>query len=225
MKLDRSTIYNSPFLNIYSYCTEKICLVPHSILPKEEKKLEEILDVKVIKASINKSGLIGVYVTGINEKIIVEKNSIHSEEIDQLEKEGLKIKTVSDDNNAFGNLLAVNSNYGVASPLLLPETVSEIKKFLKVEIEQKNFSGLDLPGSSIFVSDSMFLINPRITSKDFSYFKNKFKVPGLAITTNYGDVFVGNDVTGNKNGIVVGETTSNIEMTKIDELVLDIKEL
>ncbi|HOZ35683.1 MAG TPA: translation initiation factor IF-6 [archaeon] len=223
MKLDRSTIYNSPFLNIYSYCTEKICLVPHSVLPKEERKIEEILDVKVIKASINRSGLLGIYLSGINEKIVVEKNSIHSDEIEHLEKEGLKVKTIKDENNAFGNLLAVNSNYGIASPLLLPETISELRKFLKVEIEQKNFAGLDLPGSSIFVSDSLFLINPRIDIKEFNYFKKKFNVPGKAITANYGDVFVGNDITGNKNGILVGETTSNIEMTRIDELVVDLK--
>lgn len=223
MKLDRSTIYNSPFLNIYSYCTEKICLVPHSILAKEERKIEEILNVKVIKTSINRSGLLGVYLSGINEKIVVEKNSIHSEELAHLEKEGLKVKTIADDNNAFGNLLAINSNYGVASPLFRPETVSEIKKFLKVDIEQKNFAGFDLPGSSIFVSDSLFLINPTIDIKEFNYFVKKFKVPGKATTANYGDVFVGNDIMGNKNGILVGETTSNIEMIKIDELVVDLK--
>jgi len=223
MKLDRSTIYNSSFLNIYSYCTDKICLVPHSVLPKEERRIEEILDVKVIKTSINKSGLLGVYLSGVNEKIVVEKNSIHTDELEHLAKEGLKVKTIKDDNNAFGNLLAINSNYGIASPLLLPETVEEIKKFLKVEIEQKNFSSLDLPGSSIYVNNALFLINPRIDIKEFNYFKKKFNVPGKAVTANYGDVFVGNDVTGNKNGILVGETTSNIEMTKIDELVVDIK--
>jgi len=223
MKLDRSTIYNSSFLNIYSYCTDKICLVPHSVLPKEERRIEEILDVKVIKTSINKSGLLGVYLSGVNEKIVVEKNSIHTDELEHLAKEGLKVKTIKDDNNAFGNLLAINSNYGIASPLLLPETVEEMKKFLKVEIEQKNFSSLDLPGSSIYVNNALFLINPRIDIKEFNYFKKKFNVPGKAVTANYGDVFVGNDVTGNKNGILVGETTSNIEMTKIDELVVDIK--
>lgn len=223
MKLDRSTIYNSPFLNIYSYCTEKICLVPHSILAKEEKKIEEILNVKVIKASINRSGLLGVYLSGINEKIVVDKKSIHADELEHLEKEGLKVKTIADDNNAFGNLLAINSNYGIASPLLLPETFSEFRKFFNIEIEQKSFAGFDLPGSSIFVSDSMFLINPRIDIKEFNYFEKKFKVPGKATTANYGDVFVGNDIMGNNSGTLVGETTSNIEMTKIDELVVDLK--
>ncbi len=223
MKLDRGTIYNSSFLNIYSYCSEKICIVPHSVLSKEEKLIEEILNVKVIKASINKSALIGVYLTGTNEKVVVEKNSIHLEEIEHLEKEGLKVKTIRDDNNAFGNLLAFNSSYGVASPLLLPETVSDMRKFFGVEIEQKQFAGLDLPGSSIFVNDSMFLINPRIDFKEFNYFKKKFNVPGKATTTNYGDVFVGNDSIGNKQGLLVGETTSNIEMRKIDELVVDLK--
>lgn len=223
MKFDRSTIYNSSFLNIYSYCTEKICIVPNSILPKEEKKIEEILDVKVIKCHINRSSLIGVYLSGAGNKIVVEKNSIYPEEIETLEKEGLKIKTLSNPDNAFGNLLAINSNYGFASPLILPEVVKDIQKFFNIPIEQKACAGLDLPGSSIYVNDYLFLINPRVELKEFNYIKKMFKVPGLAITTNYGDVFVGNDAVGNKNGLLVGQTTSNIEMTKIDDLVLDIK--
>ncbi|MFA5746108.1 MAG: hypothetical protein WCX82_03995 [archaeon] len=224
MRLDRATIYNSAFLNIYAYCTEKVCLIPHSVFPKEERKIEDILNVKVIKAAVNRSSLLGVYFAGVGEKLVIEKNSIHADEMEILEKEGLKIKTISDDNNAFGNLLAINSNYGVASPLLAVETIAEMKKFFGVEVEQKHFAGLDLPGSSIFVNDSLFLINPMVDLREFNYFKKKFGVPGKAITTNYGDVFVGNDVIGNKNGMLVGETTSNIEMTKIDELVLDIKE-
>jgi len=223
MKFDRSTIYNSSFLNIYAYCTEKICVVPTSVLPKEERKIEEILNVKVVKTHINRSSLIGVYLSGIGDKLIVEKNSIYPEEIELLEKEGLKVKTLSNPDNAFGNLLAINSNYGFASPLLLPETVKEIQKFFNITIEKKACAGLDLPGSSIYVNDSMFLINPRVELKEFNYIKKMFNVPGLAITTNYGDVFVGNDTIGNKHGLLVGEITSNIEMTKIDDLVLDIK--
>jgi len=223
MKFDRSTIYNSSFLNIYSYCTDKLCIVPFSIYQKEERKIEEILDVKVIKCHINRSALVGVYLSGIREKIVVEKNSIYSEEIETLEKEGLKIKVLENPDNAFGNLLVINSNYGFASSLLLPGVVKDIQRFLNITIEQKARVGLDLPGSSIYVNDSLFLVNPRVDLKEFNYIKKMFRVPGLATTTNYGDVFVGNNTIGNKNGLLVGEITSNIEMTKIDNLVLDIK--
>lgn len=225
MKFDRTTIYNSSFLNIYSFCTDKICIVSEGILPKEEKKIEEMLDVRIIKTAINRSPLIGVFLSGVGEKIIVEKNSIYPEELNFLEKEGLKVKTINNSDNAFGNLLAINSNYGFISPLFLPETIKDIQNFFKIPIEQKACIGLDLPGSSIYVNDSLFLINPRVDSKEFNYIKKMFKVPGLAITANYGDVFVGNDTIGNKNGLLVGELTSNIEMTKIDDLVLSIDEV
>lgn len=222
MKLDRATISNSSFLNIYSCCTDKICLVPVNITQKEEKKLEEYLDVKVIKTSINRSNLIGVYLSCVNDKVVVEKNSIYPEEIELLEKEGLKIKLISDPYNAFGNLLSINKNYGFSSPLLLSETVKEVEKFFNIKIEQKACVGLDLPGSSIYVNDYLFLINPKVEHKEFNYIKKMFNIPGIAITANYGDIFVGNDVIGNKNALLVGNFTSNIEMIKIDEFVLDI---
>lgn len=223
MRLDRSTICNTPFLNIYSYCTEKICIVPIAIQPKEERKIEDTLNVKVVKASINHSPLVGVYLCGAGERVIAEKNSIYPEEIELLEKEGLKVKLLVSQNNAFGNLVAMNSNYAIASQLLPEEAIKSIKSFFNIQIEQRQCIGLDLPGSSIYVNEHLFLVNPRVEPREFNYLKKMFKAPGVAITANYGDLFVGNDAIGNSQGLLVGHTTSNIEMTKIDDLIVDIK--
>lgn len=222
MKLNRATICNSPFLNVYSYCTDKFCIVPNNILKKEETILEKYLDVKLIKTQINHSPLIGVYLTGVDNKIIADKNSIYDKEISQLEKEGIKIKLI-DDYNALGNLISINKNYGFASSLLKDQTISEISKFLKINIEKKACVDVDVPGSAIYVNDSLFLVNPNIKKTEYDYLKKKFAVPGIPITLNYGDVFVGNDCIGNSKALLVGQTTSNIEMVKVDELIIDLK--
>jgi len=222
MKLNRATICNSPFLNVYSYCTEDFCIVSNNILKKEEDFIKKQLDVKIIKTQINSSPLIGVYLVGVGNKIVVDKNSISEKEITVLEKEGIKLKFVND-YNALGNLISVNKNYGFASELLKDKTIQEINKFLKIEIEKKACVDVDVPGSAIYVNDSLFLVNPNIKKKEYDYIKQKFGVKGIPITLNYGDVFVGNDCIGNSKALLVGQTTSNIEMIKVDELVVDLK--
>lgn len=221
MKLKKTNLSNSPYLGIYSYTNDDFCLVPNTIDSKEEKILEEMLDAKIIKTTINQSSLLGVYLVGLGNKLIVNEDSIRSSELEFLEKEGFNVKLIKD-YNALGNLISVNKNYGFASTLLSEETVKDISKFLNIEIERRNCVGIDLPGSSIYSNDNLFLVNPNISDDDFKYLENKFKVPGVATTINYGGSFVGNDVIGNKNALLVGINTSNIELMAVDNIIVDM---
>jgi len=222
MRLTKSLICSSPYLGVNSICTDDFCLVPHNILPKEEKIISGFVNTKIIKMEINQSPLIGVYLKCVNNKIVVGEDSIHPKELEILEKEGIKVKLIKD-YNALGNLLAINSKYGIASPLLSKESVKEISKFFKVPVEAKTCVGLDLPGSSLYVNDKFFLVNPNIKKDEFAELTKKFGVIGKATTLNYGDSFVGNDLISNKHSIIVGSLTSNIELMKVDEIALEFE--
>ena len=221
MKLKKTNLNNSPYLGIYSYTNDDFCLVPNTIDKKEQKVLEEMLDIKIIKVTVNQSSLLGVYLVGLGNKLVVNEDSIRSSELELLEKEGFNIKLIKE-YNALGNLISVNKNYGFASTLLSEEIVKDISKFLNIEIERRNCVGIDLPGSSIYSNDKLFLVNPNVSDEDFEYMENKFKVPGVATTVNYGGSFVGNDVIGNKNALLVGSSTSNIELMAVDNIIIDM---
>jgi len=220
MNLGKAKINNVPYLGVYSVCTDNFCLVPNNILKKEEVVLEKYLKTKIIKMAISDSPLIGVYLLAHKDKIMVCKNSIKQNEIDILEKEGIKVKLIKEEYNALGNLVSFNSNYGFASELLSEKTVNEISSFFDIDVERKTLLSMDILGSSLYVNDSLFMVNPNVSEKDFNYFKKKLKVEGVATTLNYGDLFVGNDVIANKNAVLVGDATSNIELMKVDDVVL-----
>ena len=220
MNLGKAKINNVPYLGVYSVCTDDFCLVPNNILKKEEVVLEKYLKTKIIKMAISDSPLIGVYLLAHKDKIIVCKNSIKQNEIDILEKEGIKVKLIKEEYNALGNLVSFNSNYGFASELLSEKTVNEISSFFDIDVERKTLLSMDILGSNLYVNDNLFMVNPNVSEKDFNYFKKKLKVEGIATTLNYGDLFVGNDVIANKNAVLVGDATSNIELMKVDDVVL-----
>ncbi len=220
MKLSKTKINNTPYLGVYSVCTDDFCIVPSNILKKEEAILEKYLKTKIIKTSVNDSPLIGVYLLSHKDKIIASKNVLKENEISILEKEGIKIKIINEEYNALGNLVSFNSNYGFSSNLLSSKSITEISSFFKVPIEKKKILSLDILGSTLYANDYLFLVNPNILEKDFNYFKEKFKVEGIATTLNYGGLFVKNDLIANKNAVLVGDNTSNIELMKVDDVVL-----
>ncbi len=223
MKLSKGTIYNSPFLGVYSFVTDDYCVVPNTILKKEEKNIQKHLKTKIIKTTINQSPLIGVYLLGNKNKIVVDEESITSKELNVLEKEGIKVKTVSD-YNALGNLVAINSNHAIASILLKKKTISTISKFFNIPVKQDAIAGGDVPGSSLYVNDNLFIVNPKVSEKEYNKIEKNFKVKGKAQTLNYGDVFVANDVIGNKCATIVGHATSTVELIKLDELIVEFND-
>ena len=220
MKLLKTKINNTPYLGVYAVCTDDFCIVPSNILKKEEELLKKSIKTKIIKMSINQSPLIGVYLLAHKNKVVVSKNSIKKNEIDILEKEGIEVKLVDEEYNALGNLIALNSHYGFASNILSNKTISEISSFFNIEIEKKNILSLDILGSALYANDYFFIVNPNISEEEFNYFKKKFKVEGIATTLNYGGLFVGNDLIANKHAVFVGDNTSNIELMKVDDIVL-----
>ncbi|MDD3178381.1 MAG: hypothetical protein PHR26_02585 [Candidatus ainarchaeum sp.] len=223
MKLKKTTINNNPYLGVNSFVTEEFCLVPSNILKKEEKVLKEYFkETKIIKTSINQSPLLGVFSIGLKDKIVVGTDDSILKEIDILEKEKIKVKVIND-YNALGNLICLNSNYGFAADFLKDQTIKEISSFLKVDIEKKNIAGIDLIGSSLYVNDHLFLVNPNISEIDYKYISKKLKVKGIPITLNYGGSFVGNDAIGNREVLFIGNKTSNAELLRIDDLIVDIK--
>jgi len=220
MRLTKSLICNSPYLGVNSICTNDFCLVPQNILGKELKVLEEYLNVKIIKTEINQSPLIGVFAKCLHKKMVVGQDSIYPKELELIEKEGVKVKLIQD-YNAIGNLITLNSKFGIASPLLAKETVKEISKFFNVPFETRLCAGIDLPGSSLYANDNLFIVNPNIKNSEFAYYKTKFQTPAVATTLNYGDSFVGNDLIANKFGMIVGSLSSNIELMKVDDIVVE----
>ncbi|MFH1256305.1 MAG: translation initiation factor IF-6 [Candidatus Diapherotrites archaeon] len=215
MEIIKLSINGSPFLGVFCIATDEIALVPVNLREKEEKKLGEAMGVEVFKAGIDNSSLLGVFAVALGKKIAVPE-LIEAHEKAFLEKRGLKVKVMKG-MGALGNLVAVNENAGIASPLLSEKEVKELAEFFSVPFSQARLAGMDLPGAMMKVTSKGFIACPKISEKEFGFLRKTFKVHGTVTTANFGDVFVGNSVIANANAAVVGMQTSGHELLRIDE--------
>ena len=216
MNFARGTIRSSPYVGVFCSATDDFALVPHSILPNELRMVEQKLEARAVKATIGNSGLLGVLAKGIGNKFAVS-GLAEKDEVRALEKAGIDVLAMQENFTATGNLLALNSNGGVASPLFSEHAVKDISKFLGLKFEVSKLAGSDLAGACVTVTNIGFIANPNISEKEFKRLEEIFYVNGRATTANFGDLFVGNCVVANSKGVIVGEKTSGIELTKIDE--------
>ncbi|MCR4368884.1 MAG: translation initiation factor IF-6 [archaeon] len=215
MNFSRGTIRSSPYIGIFSCTTEDICLLPHNTLPKEQKAVEQALDVEAIKAMIGGSTLLGVLAKGMGRKIAVSSITEDSE-VKMLESKGLDVIRVAG-YTATGNLIAMNKNAGITSPLLKDGAREQLEAFFGIKFHEKRVANSDVVGACLTVTNKGFIAHPNISEDEFGKIEKIFGTTGIATTANYGDLFVGNSVVANSKGVIAGSLTSGIEMGKIDE--------
>ena len=215
MNFIKGTIKASPFVGVFAALNEEILFVPYSVQEKEVKGIEAKLEVAVIRCSLANSSLIGVLGKTLGKKMAVPE-IVENREIKELERNGievLKLKGVM----ALGNLVALNGNGGIASPLLQEKQVKELSDFFDVKIKQGRVAGSELVGAAVVVTNKGFIVHQGITELEHKSLEKLFKVKGGPTTANYGDRFIGNDIVANSKGAIVGEMTSPFEMMRIDE--------
>ncbi|HIH09682.1 MAG TPA: translation initiation factor IF-6 [Candidatus Diapherotrites archaeon] len=215
MNFTRGTIKSSPYVGVFCTVTEEIALAPHSALPKEVQTLEQQLGVSVIRANIGNSSLLGVLSRGLGRKIAAS-SIIEDIEVSGLESQGIEVLKLGGFTST-GNLIALNRNGGIASPLIDDEGLDELKGFFGIKFERMKVADNDLAGASLTVTNKGLIAHPNIREKEFERVQKILKVGGRTTTANYGDLFVGNSVIANTKGAIAGQNTSGIELSKIDE--------
>ena len=215
MEFLKSTIRGSPFVGIFAVATDEVALFPTALDEKHTRLWEETLGVQGIKCTIANSSLLGVFCKALGRKIAVPSLA-EKQEIQFLEKKGLEVLVVQD-YTALGNLIALNSQAGIVSPLIEPGTVKELEGFFGVPLTPMTLGGVEVVGSAATVTNKGFIVHPNIAPHEFEALKRTFKVYGTAGTANYGDPFVSNSLVANGHGVIIGEQTTGYELARIDE--------
>ncbi len=215
MEFIKSTVRGSPFVGVFAAATDSIALLPPSLDDKHVKQWEATLGVPSLRCTIANSTLIGVFCKALGKKIVVPSTA-EKAEIKALEKNGLDVFVVQE-YTALGNLLALNDQGGIASPLFDPQTLRDLEGFFGVKFKPMTLGGVEVAGSATTVTNKGFIVHPNIAPKEFEALTQTFKVYGTTGTANYGDPFVSNSLVANFHGVIVGEQTTGYELARIDE--------
>jgi translation initiation factor 6 len=213
MNIKRARLLGSDYIGLFTVTNDSICLVPKGISEKTQKQLEEILDVKTIKANIYDSSLLAVFSKMNNKKAFLPSYAL-PKEIEEIEKE-IKVEVI-DTERALGNLLSINDTNAIVSKTFNEKEIKQIEK-TGLEILQTNIAKTDAIGSAIMLNNKGFVINPNATEEEIKKIQDTLNIKGGASTANTGDPFIRNSIIGNSKGVLVGEKTTGYEMNRIEE--------
>ncbi len=207
---------SNPNIGLYMFSNDKFCLIGNEISEKTKAEIEKNLNVPVYKITILGTELVGVFVCG-NNKILILPDIYKSEFeiIDKIcKKHKVNILSINEKLNTFGNNLCVSNNKIIINPNYSKKFINLLNKKTKYEIivlKNKKYEGA---GSVCKFLNNKFFISQEIEEKEVK--KIIYEIGGIG-TVNSGSNLIASGIVGNKNGILLGSSSSTIEIQNIIE--------
>ena len=206
----------NPNIGIYMFANDKFCLLGREVLEEKRKEIEKTLGVPVYKTTILGTELLGVFVCGNNEFLVVPE--IYEYESDELikicKKHDVELVELHNKQNTYGN----NICFGKGKLLVNPEFESKFKKDLSkkvgfdiVEIDNSQYKAI---GSVTKFLNGKYFLSQELEEKQVKPILKD--VAGVG-TVNSGSNIISSGVVGNKNGLILGSMCSTIEIQAIVE--------
>ncbi len=222
-------------VGLYGFATDKYCLIGKAIsepTPSNDaqsasirqksthsidKKLKDALNVPIIKTTALDTHLVKIFIAGNSSGLIVP-SVLEEFELDYLRQKFGKILIIDDRCTALGNLILMNDNGIIISPLLKRHKKTIAERF-GLPCEMSTIAKSSTVGTVALATNKGCLIHPKTRDDEKRTLKEILNVELKEATVNFGSVHVGAGIIANSNGAAVGSATSGYEMGTVNDIL------
>ncbi len=212
-----SDIFGDPNVGIFSFANETVAVLPAGTPAKKLANYKQTLAVEAYGIGIAESRLVGIYLAGNSNAILVPYITT-KEEVKALRGTGARVVVVKENRTALGNIVLCNDYGAVLDPRLKPRTVEAIGRALKVPRITGTVGGLPHVGALATASNNGVLANPMIKESEKMRISEVLAVPVSTGTVNSGVPYPKCGVVVNSKGAVVGSHTLGSELLTVSNV-------
>ena len=212
------SIYGTSTIGVYIFTNNAFTVVPMDVPDKVINSIRDTLGTTVVKASLAKSPLIGIFIVG-NDNGVLVPSIVAEEEINELEKGGLRVSVIRTRYTAIANLILTNNKKTIVSPIIEKEFINLIRDTLGTEVIVDEICGTYLVGSIAVANDRGILLSPEAKDEDVKRVRDYFGLPVSVGTVNRGRSFLRSGLVVNNNGGLVGNDTTGFEIVRIMQVL------
>jgi len=215
MRVAKVTFNKLPYLGAFALATDKATIVGDSFTKIPEKEMLEALHVKIVRANVDHSPLVGILAAG-NSKGVVIPDLVGGSEEDLQEKLPQEVVSIPCKYTALGNLILVNDYGALVSPDLNERVVKRLRETLGVPIRKGTIAGLKNVGGAGVATNKGALLHPDASEQEIEVAEDVLGVPADVGTALGGIKYLGVCMVANSHGALVGETTTGAELGRIE---------
>ena len=207
--------YYNVNVGVFSYTDDRISLVPVDVPEKVVETYRQALNTRVVKASIVGTPLLGIFIAGNNNGVILPY-TVSPKEYEFFSQLFGNVAVLPSKMTAVGNIVLANDYAALIHPELSDEAARVIRETLEVEVYRGTIAGIPTVGSVAVVTNRGLLVTPNASEEELRFLEKIFNVEGDTGTVNRGGVYVKVGIVCNSYGAVVGRDTTGIELANIE---------
>jgi len=207
---------NNVNIGLYMFVNDKFCLIGQEVSEEKQKQIKDILNVPVYKVSVLSTELLGVFISGNNDFILVpELNKYEFEKLEEItKKHDVKLIQLTNKLNTFGNNICVGEDEILINDEYSEKFILNLEKETKLKIIKLSHEMYRSAGAICRFVNSKYFISQELDEEDVKEILDK--VAGVG-TVNAGSNFVASGIIGNKFGLLLGSMSTSIEIQNIVE--------
>ncbi|MBU1201714.1 MAG: translation initiation factor IF-6 [Nanoarchaeota archaeon] len=207
---------NNPNVGLYAFVTDKFALVGREVNKNYLDELARILKVPVHSINIAGTSLVGVFLVGNSDLVLVPSITFDGE-LEQLKKLGINYKVFNTDFTCLGNNIVMNENGALVSEDLPEKDVKNLSKILDIPVKRIQIADTTTPGSCIILRGDKALIHRGASQEEIKIIEKTLKVKTISTTINLGIPYIKSGILCNDNGMIIGEASGPAEVMNAEE--------
>lgn len=221
MTVEAVDIYGSACIGAFTFANRELAIIPDDAPDKLDRVFEGCLGVKVVRAKVASSPLIGILVAGNSNGLLLPR-TIMAEEYELLKREAgdLNVEVFDSKRTALGNIVLANDRAALIHPDLTDREARIIADVLGVEVVRGSIAGVPFVGAAAIVNNRGLLAHPLASEDELRWLEELFKVKADGGTVNHGFPLLRVGAVVNDRGAIVGSLTTGIEIAKIEVVLL-----
>lgn len=209
-------------IGLMIYANDKFALVPKMIDQKTIKIIKDILKVPCYKVSVAGTPLIGVFLNGTADKILVPEITFDKEleELHKIGKEhGVKFIKFESELTCLGNNMLISNEKALLNPDYNKDEVKEVEKLLKIKAKTAIIAEIEIVGATVVINHNKkkALVHREASDKDIKLIEKTFEVKVETGSVNMGSPYIKSGIVCNKNGFLIGTESGGPEITNADQ--------
>lgn len=209
----RANFYGDCNIGLYGFASERYVFL--GLNTKMDKKIEEVLGTKKLSSTVLYTSFAGIFCAGNSHGIIAPK-ILEEYELERLKNIFEHVLVLDTDYSAIGNLVLLNDNGIVISPMLRKHR-KEVHEFFRLPCEVGRIAGVNVVGAMAIAVNNGCLASPRTKKNEIKLLEEVLDVELGLGTVGFGSPFVRSGIIANSRGFLASDTSSGPELGRISE--------
>ncbi len=204
----------NPYLGVFCAANNSVIVASPHIPTKALRMAEDSLGVAIVRTTLGGSTVVGSLIA-MNSRGALVTRFAEGDEVSQLRE--VDVYRLNHRLNAVGNNVLVNDRGGLCHPDYGREVIREMEDVFGVPVERATLGGMKTVGSAAVVNNRGAICHPHSREQELRLVQEMMKVVPMIATANYGTPQLGACVVANDSGALIGNTTTPIEVGRIEE--------